>query len=104
MPRMLTLGDQGLHVNIGGAMQAPVPPAVHALPSSIAASGHATSNLIFADGLQLLAIGLKSSQNGVVTVQRYLDDAGLVPQGAAITGNLTANVAGVLNILDGVPF
>jgi hypothetical protein len=104
MPKLLNLGDQGIQVNLGGAMQGIVPPTVHGLPATIASSGNATSNLIFADGLQLIAIGLTSSQTGVLTVQRYLDDAGSVPQGAPITANLTANTAGTLNILDGVPY
>jgi hypothetical protein len=101
---MQTLDDQGHQVNSGGAMQVLVPAAVHGLPSTVAASGHATSNPIYSDGMQVGAIGVTSTQTGAITVQRYLDDAGTVKQGAALTASLTANTAQVLNITDGNPF
>jgi hypothetical protein len=104
MPTMLKLGDVGTQVNPGGAMQAIVPAATHGLPSTIAASGNITSNLIFTDGLQIGAVGVTSSQGGVISVQRYLDDAGLVKQGEPLTANLTGTIAQVLNITDGNPF
>jgi hypothetical protein len=104
MPTMQTPNDQGIQVNAGGAMQSPIPAAVHGLPATIAASGNVTSNLIYSDGMQVAAIGVTSSQTGVITVQRYLDDAGTAKQGAALTANLTAATAQVLNITDGVAF
>ena len=72
--------------------------------ATIAASGNITSNLIFSDGLQIVAVGVTSSQAGAINVQRYLDDAGTVKQGAALTAALIANTAQVLNITDGNPF
>lgn len=104
MPTMQTFGDQGIQVNPGGAMQVLVPATVHNLPATIAAGNHVTSNLIPSDGLQIGAVGVTSSQGGVVTVQRDLDDAGTVKQGAALTATLSAGVAQVLNITDGNPF
>jgi hypothetical protein len=96
MPQMQTLGDQGIQTNAGGSMQAFVPVSVHALPATVAASGNVTSNLIFSDGMKTAAIGVTSSQTGNITVQRYLDDAGTIKQGAALTA--------ALNITDGNPF
>jgi hypothetical protein len=104
MPIMQTMNDQGNQVNPGGAMQVLVPAAVHGLPATIAASGNVTSNLLFSDGMQVAAVGVTSSQGGTITVQRYLDDAGLIKQGAALTATYTANTAQVLNITDGNPF
>lgn len=98
------LGDQGIQVNPGGAMQAQVPASVHGLASTVAASGNTTSNLIPSDGFQIGAVGVTSSQAGQIIVQRYLDDAGQVKQGAALTASLVANTAQVLNITDGNPF
>jgi hypothetical protein len=104
MPTITTLGDQGHQVNPGGAMQVLVPASVHGLPGTINAGGHATSNLIFSDGMQVGAVGVTSTQTGQITVQRYLDDAGTVKQGPALTQALTANAPAVLNITDGNPF
>jgi hypothetical protein len=105
MPRVTDYGQQpGTEVAVGPAMQSPVPAAVHGLPATIPASGHVTSNLILSDGYQLAAIGVTSTQGGTVTVQRYLDDAGTVKQGAALTATLTASAPQVLNVTDGNPF
>ena len=84
MPTMQTLGDQGPQVNPGGAMQVLVPASVHNLPSTISAGNHVTSNLILSDGMEIGAVGVTSTQGGMITVQRYLDDAGTIKQGAAL--------------------
>jgi hypothetical protein len=104
MPKMTGLGDQGPEVNPGGAMQVLVPQSVHGLPASVTAGNHATSNLILADGMETGAVGVTSSQTGLITVQRYLDDAGTVKQGAALTQALAANTPATLEITDGNPF
>jgi hypothetical protein len=105
MPKTTSFGEQpGLDVAIGPVEQEIVPAATHGLASSIAASGSTVSNLLFADGYKVLAAGATSTQNGQIQVQRYLDDAGLVAQGGPVTGALTANTAGVVNVTDGAPF
>src|SRR5690348_9254459 len=104
MPTMTSFGDQGHQVNPGGAMQVLVPSSIHNLPATIAAGDHKTSNLILSDGLQVGAVGVTSTQTGLISVQRYLDDAGTVKQGPALTQALTANTPAVLNITDGNPF
>jgi hypothetical protein len=55
-------------------------------------------------GYSKLAVGATNSAAGSIVVQRYLDQAGTIPQGAALTQALTGGTAGVLNITDGVPF
>lgn len=63
-----------------------------------------TSGLLIAGGYPKIAIGATSSATGSISVQRYIDQAGLIPQGPALTQSLTAATAGVLNINDGAPF
>lgn len=63
-----------------------------------------TSGLIQAGGYPKIAVGAQSSTAGSVSVQRYIDQAGTVPQGVALTQALSAGVAGVLNVTDGLPF
>jgi hypothetical protein len=63
-----------------------------------------TSPLIQACGYPKLAIGATSSTTGNISVQRYIDAAGTIPQGPALTQALTAATASVLNISDGAPF
>lgn len=105
MPKSTNYGEQpGLNVAIGPVTQQVVPSGVHGLPASIASNSSITSNLIFSDGYKVLAVGGTSSQNGQISVQRYIDDAGLVAQGAPVIAALTATDPGVVNITDGVPF
>lgn len=63
-----------------------------------------TSQLIASGGYPKFAVGATNSVAGSINVQRYLDAAGTIPQGAALTTSLSAGVAGVLNANDGLPF
>jgi hypothetical protein len=69
---------------------------------TIAASGNFTSGVLNGNGLRNITVGLTSSQGGAASVQRYLDAAGTIPQGAAVTQTLTANTPAVLNVNDGL--
>ena len=73
------------------------------VPSSIVASGSWTSNVTPTDGFQVIAVGVTSSQAGVLSVQRYLDIAGLVAQGGPVTQAMTAATPAVLNCSDHAP-
>lgn len=72
-------------------------------PATIADSGSWTSNLLPTDGYKVIAVGVTSSNAGVLSVQRYLDTLGLVPQGSPITFSLVAATAGVINVMDMAP-
>jgi hypothetical protein len=63
-----------------------------------------TSPLMASGGYPRLAVGATSSTAGSISVQRYLDAAGTIPQGPALTQSLSAATAGVLNVNDGAPF
>lgn len=62
------------------------------------------SGMLYADGFRQVAVGVKMDQAGTLSMQRYLDEAGQLPVGAAITGAITANQAAVLSISDSYPF
>lgn len=63
------------------------------------------SGVIVADGFKVIGVAVKSSNTGVITIQRYMDKLGLAPVGAPVTANLVANTANSVNIgNDGVPF
>jgi hypothetical protein len=69
---------------------------------TIAASGNFTSPVLNGDGFLYMACSLKSTQAGAINIQRYLDAAGTIPQGAAVTVALTANTQTLLNVDDGL--
>src|SRR5690348_16818907 len=74
------------------------------LANTIAASGTIHSSLFITNGMGNLALGLTLSQSGTLSVQRYIDGAGNVPMGAAVTQALTAGTNGVLLSNDDKPF
>jgi hypothetical protein len=88
----------------GPVTQLVVPAAYHGLAATIPASGNISSNLLAADGFPAMAIGVTSSQAGQLSVQRYLDSAGTIAAGAALTAALTAATPAVLNNNDGTIF
>ncbi len=84
--------------------QAPVPATTHNLPSSIPASGSVQSSLIVTEGFSLISVGVTASQNGTMSIQRYLDAGGTVMQGPPVQVSLTAGIAANLDVLDGKPY
>lgn len=61
------------------------------------------SDVIPSGGYPRIAITLTSSSGGTLSVQRYLDTAGTIPQGAPVTQALTAATSATLNIGDLAP-
>lgn len=84
--------------------QAPVPATTHNLPASIPASSSVMTSLIVTEGFTLISAGIKTTQNGTMAIQRYLDASGTVAQGAAVSVSLVANAAANLDVVDGKPF
>lgn len=72
--------------------------------NTVAASGNVQSNLMRSNGYKYLAVGVQSTQAGSISIQRYIDQAGTIPQGPAITAALSAGVANVANAVDNNPF
>lgn len=67
------------------------------LPASIAAGLTWTSPVLPSTGLSHIAMGIKSTQGGSLTVQPYLDAAGLITAGSPQTAALSANTAQILD-------
>jgi hypothetical protein len=73
-------------------------------PAQLAASGVYTSGLIYGMGFKVLSVGLTMDHAGTLKIQRYIDRAGLIAQGAVSSTALVAATPLVVNITDGLPF
>jgi len=75
------------------------------LTGTVPASGNLQSSVLVSNGWKVFSVGLKSSQAGQLSIQRFLDLAGTVPQGAPVTAALTAGTAAYATVgTDGLPF
>jgi hypothetical protein len=74
------------------------------LPISVPASGNVNSGVITNCGYKNFTFALTSTQAGSVSIQRYVDQAGTIPVGAAITGSVTANTATDIHSTDSIPY
>lgn len=74
------------------------------VPTTIAAAGSWVSNVAPSDGFKAIAVAVLSSQAGAVSIQRYVDKAGTLPQGAPVSAAITAATPQVCNSNDGLPF
>ncbi len=104
MPQATTLPEFYHAAASGPALQLQVPASLHQMPSTVAAGTTASSAVIVSDGYQRIAVAVTSSQAGTLSLQRYLDQAGSIAQGAAISASLSANQPAVINATDGLPF
>lgn len=73
-------------------------------PFTVGAGGNWTSGLMFSMGFKALTVGLTSTQAGVLSVQRYIDLAGTIAQGAASTTAISSGTPVVLNVYDNLPY
>lgn len=71
------------------------------MTGTIGAGGTLTSAVFPTFGCENFALGVTLSQAGTLSLTRYIDAAGTVANGAAVTQALTAATAGVVNINDG---
>ncbi len=90
---------------LGPALQCLRSAAQLGLNAQVPAAGNLPGSVIVSNGWKLFSVGLQSSQAGQLTIQRFLDLAGTVPQGAPVTAALTANTAAYATVgTDGLPF
>lgn len=85
----------------GGAVVVPVPP--NAFPVTIAAGATYDTGIMPTNGAVGLAASGNLTQAGVLSIQRYIDSAGTIPIGAAITQTMTANTLATVAVNDGLP-
>lgn len=83
--------------SVGPAPQFTYPFSIHGLAATIPAGNNINSNIIKSEGNKFISVGLISSQAGVLSIQGYLDEAGIIPQGAPVTATLVAATANLVN-------
>jgi hypothetical protein len=103
MPAASYLGEYQTPAPLGPRSQCQVSAAQHGLPAVVGAGSNVTSSNLLTDGHVGFAVGVTSSQPGAINVQRYLDVACTVKQGAVATVALSASTPAVLNLNDGLP-
>ena len=91
-------------VSIGGAAQHLYTAAEHGIAITVPNGGNVQSNVLITAGYKAIAVGVKSTQAGQISIQRFLDEAGTIPQGAPVTAALVGGTAQVANVNDGAPF
>lgn len=79
----------------------PVPPVP--APATLAAGGTYNSGIMPGKGSSLAA-SVNSTQNGVLTIQRYIDAAGTIPIGAAITQAIAGGTLATVAVNDAMPY
>lgn len=95
----------GLESQLQGPPQGvQVPVGALGLATIITPSGQTVSPIIPSYYFPHITFGCTSTQAGAVTIQRYIDLAGTVLQGAALTGTLVANTALIVDNADGKGF
>lgn len=95
----------GVGGELGPALQCLQSAAQLGFTGNVPANGNLAGLVLVSNGWKLFSVGLKSTQAGQISVQRFLDLAGTVPQGAAVTAALTANTAASATVgTDGLPF
>lgn len=104
MPKAYSPADAHVYIDTGPRLQVFYSDAQAGIAPSVAAGGNTLSPVISTNGYTRIACGVTSSQGGTLVIQRYVDDAGTVPQGPALSVTLAAGVANVLNVIDGNPF
>lgn len=82
------------------ATSVPVPPTP--VPATIANGGNYNTGVMPITG-NSLAASANLSQNGSLVLQRYIDAAGTIPIGAAITQALVGGTLGTVAVNDGLP-
>jgi len=73
-------------------------------PATIAAAGNFTSAVTPGDGFKVISASVTSSQAGAISIQRYFDQAGTIPQGAPVSTALSAATPGIVTVNDGLPY
>lgn len=80
-------------ISQGPAYQVVIPASNHNMPVSIAGSGTANSSILPSNGFQTIIATVNSSQNGTIAIQGYIDPAGTIAHGSAVSTSLTSGTA-----------
>lgn len=99
----IALAGPGAALTVNGGTVSTAGTVGISLSGTIAGSGTITSALMPTYGALNHAYFAQITNAGTLSLQRYVDAAGIVPQGTASTLALTAATLGVLNVNDGKP-
>lgn len=77
-----------------------LPSSLHQLPRTIPAGGQVQSALILNGGLLHVAVTVQSTENGVLSLQRYLDTGGIVTVQGVVSANLSAKTPAIVESND----
>lgn len=80
----------------------PVPPTP--APSTIGGGDSWVSGVMSGLGYAALAAACTLTQAGTLSIQRYIDMAGTIAIGAAITQEISASTPATVSVNDGLPF
>lgn len=104
MPLLRSSAENHPVYDVGPAAQYLFASAEHQLNVPVPNGGQIATPVLICTGMKSIAVGVKSTQAGAINIQRFLDSAGTIPQGAVVTTPLVANTQTTLNINDGAPF
>ncbi len=104
MTTVNTNEQAGIPHDIGPALQYPIPAATLSLAVSVPSAGSVQSAILGSYGWQKGSVGVKSTQAGTLSVQRFLDAAGAIPIGAPISAVLIGGTANSVSWTDGIPY
>lgn len=90
-----------LLLGTSGGNVAPTIP--NTVPATIAAGVTYDSGVITVGGYNNFAASAQLTQTGTLTLQRYIDAAGTVAIGDAVTQAMTANTLATVAVADGLP-
>lgn len=101
-----TQHDVQTPVNIGSALQVSLSASDINLATTVPASGSVFSQTVTSNGYKVFSIGMTSSQDGTLSVQRFLDENGNIVQDEDVPFevNLVAGQPANLNVNDWKPF
>lgn len=91
-----------MDILLGRANTTQNPTPVNPVPVLIAGGATYSSGAMAANGNSFAASALLT-QNGSLTLQRYIDAAGVIPIGDLITQAITANTLATVAVADGLP-
>lgn len=105
MPTQMTQNQVNTPVDIGPVLQVPLTAQQIGLATSIPASSE-VSTLLQTAGYKRFSIGVQSTQDGVLTIERFMDQEGIISQDndTDYTAPIVADELVNINLTDDKPF
>lgn len=91
-------------LNLASVYQTSATPANYTAGMAIAAGQAYSTGTLVNPQQRAIAVGAKLSVAGTLSLQRYVDNAGLIPQGAPVNLSLQPGIAASVTVGEGVPY